>query len=62
MQELEKTFGIQPQRTQGLAARSRAQAIANSSFHTHWLPSSEIGAQYLLLLLDSILLFLSPTE
>jgi hypothetical protein len=32
-------------------SKLRATAIANSYFYTHWPSSSEIGTQYLLLLL-----------
>lgn len=44
-------YGIRPQHTPWIAAWSWANAIANSYFHTHWPSSSEIGTQYLLLLL-----------
>jgi len=44
-------YGIRPQHTPWIAAWSWANAIANSYFHTHWPSASEIGTQYLLLLL-----------
>ena len=43
--------GIRLQRTPWLAAWSWAKAVANSYFYPHWPTSSEIGTQYLLLLL-----------
>src|SRR5688572_28222796 len=44
-------YGIRPQHTPWIAAWSWAFAVANSYFHTSWPSASEIGTQYLLLLL-----------
>jgi len=44
-------YGIRPQRTPWLAAWSWAQSVANSYFHTQWPSASEVGTQYLVLLL-----------
>jgi len=44
-------YGIRPQRMPWLAAWSWAQSVANSYFHTHWPSASEVGTQYLVLLL-----------
>lgn len=44
-------YGIRPRGQAWLMAWTWANAIANSYFHTHWPTSSEIGTQYLLLLL-----------
>lgn len=44
-------YGIRPQFTTWQATWAWASAIANSYYHTHWPLSSEIAAQYVLLLL-----------
>ncbi len=44
-------YGIRPRGRQWRAAWSWAHAIAKSYFYPHWPSASEIGTQYLLLLL-----------
>jgi hypothetical protein len=44
-------YGIRPHGKQWRAAWSWAHAISNSYFYPHWPSSSEIGTQYVLLLL-----------
>jgi len=46
-----RSYGIRPQGQAWRATWEWAHAIANSYYHTHWSLPSEIGTQYVLLLL-----------